>query len=59
MSTYVRINKCVFDAIIESIIEADKRLHLLDYDVAKYIYCADDYVQYENDKEDEEVDGNL
>lgn len=53
MSTYVRINKHVFDAIIESIIKVDKRLHLLDYEVAEYIYCADDYVQYEKDEEEE------
>lgn len=52
MSTYVRIDKCVFDAIIESIIKVDQRLHLLDQDVPKYIYCADDYVQYEKDEEE-------
>lgn len=53
MSTYVKINKCVFDAIIKSIIEVDQRLHLLDHDVAEYIYCADDYVQYEEDETEE------
>ena len=53
MSTYVKIDRRVFDAIIESIIKVDQRLHLLDQDVAEHIYCADDYVQYEKDEEEE------